>query len=111
MAAPRQLRVVGSLVLDERVRQPDFDERLPGDTESPGLPIDLSQEVNREVNVACEGLGEISKNKPIYAASRMSQGRKSFTVEFHRLSRAAGPGLQLRKSSSVVSQSFRWFPV
>lgn len=33
----------------------------------------------------------------------MSQGRKSFTVEFHRLSRAARPDLQLRKLPRLVT--------
>jgi hypothetical protein len=40
-----------SLILDEGVGQPDFDERLPRDAESPGLLIDLPQEVDREIYV------------------------------------------------------------
>lgn len=38
---------------------------------------------------------------PPRAALRISQGRKSFSDEFHRLSRAMGPGSQLRSSSAV----------
>ena len=35
---------------------------------------------------------EIAADSRAHAASRMSQGRKSFTDEFHRVSRAVGPG-------------------
>jgi hypothetical protein len=43
--------VAGSLILDERVGQPDFDECLPGHAETTGLLIDLAQEVYREVYI------------------------------------------------------------
>jgi hypothetical protein len=47
----RQRRNDRSLILDERVGQPDFDECLPGHAETPGLLIDLAQEVYREVYI------------------------------------------------------------
>ena len=37
--------------LEEGVRQANFDERLPGHTESTGLLIDFPQQVDREVHV------------------------------------------------------------
>lgn len=39
------------MALDERVGQSDFDECLPGHTESTGLLIDLAQQVYRKVHV------------------------------------------------------------
>jgi hypothetical protein len=39
------------MILDERVGEPDPDERLSGDAEPPGFLIDLAQEVHRDVHV------------------------------------------------------------
>jgi hypothetical protein len=62
--------VVGSLVLDERVGQPDLDERLSADAESTSLLITLAQEIYREGIDAEHGLAVACQ-----AALGMSQGR------------------------------------
>jgi hypothetical protein len=76
MRATRGLRFRGSrsVALDQRIGQPDLDERLPGHAEPTGLLIDLAKQVHREIHVHAlngaarpNGLGEVHMRRQIDA--------------------------------------------
>jgi len=60
---------------DERVGQPDLDERLPGHAESTGFLIDLAQEAHRDIDVhalhgpaGANGLADVHMRRQVNAS-------------------------------------------